>query len=368
LLDRGICIDFAHRTFKWANEAHEQAAVHVVIIGFSEGGLRPHKLLYDYETPTSAPQERIVGRINPYLADGPNVIVRPRREPLLPVRPIVFGSMPNDGGHLILSEAERERVISADPIASKYVRPLLGADGMLDGRQRWCLWLVDADPADLSSSPTLRSAIRGVFEHRTASKRAATRRLAATPALFGEIRQPSTRYLCVPRHSSESRRYIPMVFADASVIAHDSTATISEADDYLFGLLQSLMWMAWVRAVGGRIKSDFRISNELVYNTFPWPDAPSAARRSDVEDSAKEVLRIRADYPDSTLADLYGAMTMPAPLVKAHKALDRAVDGLYGRGRFDEVTRLAGLLERYRVLDGGLATQPVRRRGQARAR
>jgi len=362
LLDRGMAIDFAHRTFKWTSEARGRAAVHVVIVGFSDGGQRAQKLLYDYETPTSEPHERVASRINPYLADGPDVIVRPRRTPLLPVSPIVFGSMPNDGGHLILSEEEHDSVISTDPVAAKYVRRLLGADGMLDGKRRWCLWLVDADPADLRSSPTLTSALQGVFAHRSASTRGATQRLASTPALFGEIRQPIGRYLCVPRHSSESRRYIPMVFAEPEVIAHDSTATIAGADDYLFGILQSAMWMAWVRAVGGRIKSDYRISNELVYNTFPWPELSSAAPRSRVEESAREVLHVRTDYPDATLADLYAPLTMPAPLVRAHETLDREVDGLYGRGRFDEVSRLARLLERYRVLEGTLTPPPRRRR------
>ena len=210
-------------------------------------------------------------------------------------------------------------------------------------------------------SPTLTAALQGVFAHRSASSRAATQRLASTPALFGEIRQPGERYLCVPRHSSESRRYIPMVFADPEIIAHDSTATIAGADDYLFGILQSAMWMAWVRAIGGRIKSDYRISNEQVYNTFPWPDSPSPAGRGRVEAAAGEVLRVRADFSEATLADLYAPLTMPAPLVRAHGALDKAVDELYGRGRFNEISRLSRLLERYGVLEGALSVARPRR-------
>jgi len=278
--------------------------------------------------------------------------------------------MPNDGGHLLLTPEQRDGIAVGDPMAAKYVRELLGANGMLDGRRRWCLWLVDADPGDLRRSPTLRARVEGVYRHRSKSTRTATQKLAATPALFGEIRQPRTRYLCVPRHTSEARRYIPMVFADPETIAHDSTLTIAGADEYLFGLLHSAMWMSWVRGIGGRVKSDYRVSAELVYNTFPWPKPPSPAARRRVQDAAWAVLDTRATHPDATLADLYDPRAMPASLVTAHARLDRAVDALYGRGSFDEVKRLARLLERYQTLLGELSqhgAKPARRRRAAMA-
>ena len=359
LLDRNMAIDFAHRTFKWTSEARGRAVVHVVIVGFSEGGQRPAKLLYDYEIPTSTPHERVVEVINPYLAEGPNIIVQPRRSTLSPATaPIAFGSMPNDGGSLLLKPAERDVIIATDLIAAKYIRPLLGSDGLFDGSKRWCLWLVDAAPTDLRNSPVLKARIAGTFKHRNDSTRAATKKLAATPSLFGEIRQPKTRYLCVPRHSSETRRYVPMVFAEPDVIAHDSTLTVSGADDYLFGLLHSAMWMAWVRSIGGRIKSDYRISAELVYNTFPWPDTPSGPARARVEAAARAVQAARNAHPVATLADLYSPLAMPPNLVAAHRQLDRSVDALYGRGSFDEIKRLARLLERHQAIQGGLPVEP----------
>ncbi len=363
LLDKGIRIDFAHRTFRWTSEAPGRAAVHVVIIGFSEGGLRPRKLIYDYETATSEPQEREAEQINPYLTDAPaDIIPKRSRTPLMSAPEIQFGSMPNDGGHLLLDEEEVETIRRADPVASKYIRELLGADGMLDGGRRWCLWLVHAEPEELRRSTVLRERIARVKDHREASKRATTKELAKTPQLFGEIRQPTERYLCIPRHTSVNRRYIPMVFTPPEVIAHDSTLTIQGADEYMFGLLHSQMWMAWVGAIGGRLKSDFRISSEVVYNTFPWPDPPSAPRRAAVVEAAEAVIAARDAHPDSTLADLYDPLAMPADLVAAHNALDRATDILFGRGSFDEVKRLAALLKRYESLTSVLADRPPRRR------
>jgi hypothetical protein len=364
LLDRGMRLDFAHRTFKWTSEAPGRAAVHVVIIGFSDGGRRKVKLLYDYDKPTiDEPHERVVTEINPYLADAPADVIPTRaRTPLLPVPAMRFGSMPNDGGHLILDRETRDAISANDPIASKYIRVLLGADGMLDGTERWCLWLKGADPSDLRASSELHQRLAAVKEYREKSKRAATRKLAATPALFGEIRQPAKRYICVPRHTSENRRYIPMVFADPQTIAHDSTLTIETDDAYIFGLLHSAMWMAWVRAVAGRLKSDFRISAEFVYNTFPWPDPPSKAARDRVATAAQAVIDARDRYPGSTLADLYDPLTMPADLYRAHQDLDRLVDGLYGRGAFDEVKRLATLLKRYAQLTSLQPKKATRRK------
>jgi hypothetical protein len=342
LLERGMRIDFAHRPFPWEACGGRAAAVSVAIVGFSHGGWRAEKLLYDRGGPRAVP------RINPYLAAAPDVIVRPRRRPLAGVPPIRFGSMPNDGGHLVLGAEERAAILAGDPVAAGYVRELVGARSLMDGRRRWCLWLVGADPAGLGASATLRARVEAVRRHRAASARATTRRLAATPALFGEIRQPAARYLCVPRHGSAQRRCAPMAFAEPDAIAHDSTLTIAGASLHLFGVLQSAMFTTWLHAVGGRIKGDPRISAELVYNTFPWPRAAGP----DVSRAARRVLAVRAAHPGHSLDWLYDPRTMPRALSRAHDALDAAVDALYGGGAFDEAARLALLLERYSAMAG----------------
>ncbi len=365
LLADDMSIDFAHRSFRWTSEARGRAAVYVVIIGFSEGGKRPTKLIYDYERATvDEPQERVADQINPYLADAPaQVIPQSRRTPLLPVPAASWGSMPNDGGHLLLTDDEKQTVESSDQRAARYIRPLLGAEQIMTGTPRWCFWLAAADPKDIRDSRLLRDRISEVKGYRESSKRPATRQLATMPALFGEIRQPTTRYLCAPLHTSERRRYIPMVFAGPDVIAHNSTFTIQGADMYLFGLLHSAMWMSWVRAIGGRLKGDYRISANGVYNTFPWPDPPTGAARKRVVNAAQAILDARNAHHQSVLADLYDPLAMPPDLVRAHAALDRHTDALYGRGSFDEVKRLAALLGRYHKLTS--LTPPGRRKRAA---
>lgn len=346
ILDRDQALDFAHRSFRWTSEARGVAAVHVIIIGFSERGQRPTKLLYDYETPTSEPQERVVKRINPYLTDGPDVVVYPQKAPPKAVPAMRFGSMPNDDGGLIVKRDDHERFLS-DPIAAKYLRPLLGAREVMSGTRRWCLWLTDVAPEDIRDSALLRSRIEHVAKYRAASGRAATKKLAATPALFGEIRQPTSRYILVPRHGSQRRAHLPMVLASPDEIAHDSTLTVETDDLYWFGLLQSQMFAAWVRGVGGRIKGDPRISAEMTYNTFPWPIEPGSAAANRVRDAAQAVLDSRDHHGGTTLDVLYDSVSMPSDLTKAHAALDRVTDALYGRGTFDELKRLATLLRRY---------------------
>jgi hypothetical protein len=357
---RGIAFDFAHRSFKWTSEARGKAAVYVVIIGFSDGGLRTPKLVFDYDTPTADPHVRRVRRLNAYLVDGPDVVIRPRRSPLVRSAPrMSFGSMPNDGGSLIVTAGDKPKV-DVDPVAAKYLRVLLGAEELMHGGQRWCLWLVDADPTDLRKSPVLKTRIDGVFQHRSKSDRPATKQLAATPSLFGERRQPEGDYLCVPRHGSALRRYHPMVPANQAVIAHDSTLTIEGASDYVFGVLQSAMFMTWLLSVGGRIKGDPRISAEMVYNTFPWPDSPGPAARNRVETAAQAVLAARENHSGTTLDALYDPKSMPVDLLAAHRKVDAAVDNLYGRVTLDEPKRLARLLARYQQLEGGLQA-PTRR-------
>ncbi len=346
LFERGIEITFAHRTFAWTSEAKKAAVVHVVIVGFSARPPSGPRLLFDYETPRSAPHALAATQINAYLADAVQTIVRPSRRTPDGVPTAVFGSMPNDGGNLLLSPTDCDELLADEPNAAPLVRELIGAEGLINNKQRYCLWLHGADPTLLRSLPLVSQRIRDTREFRLASTRAATIKLADTPGLFGEIRQPIERYLCLPCHSSANRMIVPVAFFNADQIAHNSTLTISGADEYLFGVLQSQMWMSWLRAVGGRIKSDFRISVEVVYNTFPWPD-PSSSARSRVADAALEVLNARKQHPNASLADLYDPLAMPDDLVRAHRSLDRAVDSLYGRGDFDQLTRLSKLFDLY---------------------
>lgn len=366
VLDRNQQIDFAHRSFRWTSEAPGAAVVYVVIVGFSEAGKRSVKLIYDYDQPASEPHERRVSRINPYLTEGPNVIVYPRRRALAAAPIMSFGSMPNDGGHLIVTEDQRPR-IEADPIARRYLRELLGADQLMGGSKRWCLWLKGADPADIQASPVLRRRVQEVADYRAKSQRETTRKLASTPALFAEIRQPTGRYIAVPRHGSARRRHLPMAFMDLDVIAHDSMLTVATSDLYWFGVLQSQMFAAWVRAVGGRIKGDPRVSAEMTYNTFPWPDEPGPTARNRVAHAAQAILDARAQHPGTALEVLYDPLSMPTDLVNAHRRLDQAVDALYGRGTFDELKRAARLFERYEQLVGRLDTAKPTKRQRRRA-
>ena len=368
LLNRGMVIDFAHRTFEWKSEARGAAHVHVVIIGFSDGGKAARKTLINYASLRAVEGDTSqVANINPYLVDAPSIVVTKRRQALVAGPPCSFGNMPNDDQHLILEPEARDALVQSDPVAARFVRELVGADEMMKGLHRYCLWLIDATPAEIRQSPELRRRLAAVREHRLASNRAATRALATTPSLFAEIRQPTTRYLCLPRHTSQFRQYIPLAFYEPTDIAHDSTLTVADAELYHFGVLSSSMFMTWVRTIAGRLKSDYRLSAEVVYNTFPWPDA-DPNKRSKVADLAQAVLDARAAHPDSTFADLYDTSSMPADLARAHTALDRAVIALWGQrqGR-DEMVRQEVLFDRYaELLEAGTLQAGVPRRRASR--
>ncbi len=372
LLDTGISIGFAHRTFEWTSEARGAAHVHVVIIGFSESAWPGEKHIYEYVRVRGEPLVTAASQINPYLLDAPVVFVTERRRSLGAVPAAAFGSMPNDGGHLLLDYAEAQELLGSDRIAAGYLREMASARQMLHGERRWCLWLVDAPASDIRASPELLRRVEAVRAYRLASTRPTTRGLAQTPHLFAEIRQPEGDYLCVPRHAGESRVIIPMKFLPPAVVASDSTITIGGADLYLFGVLQSAMFTAWVRTVGGRIKNDLRFSAETVYNTFPFAE-PIEIQRQRVEVAAQAVLDARAALRDRSLDDLYDPLAMPAPLVAAHRSLDGAVDRLYGRRTMrSSADRLAVLFERYTALNAehqmlpAHRAQPVRRRAPRR--
>jgi hypothetical protein len=331
LLPLGMKIDFAHRTFKWTNDASGQAAVHVVIIGFSKSTQKGKRKLWEYDDIKAAGKVREVNHINPYLVDAPDVLVTSRATPLFPSTPRMdFGSMPNDGGHLSdIDSEEAERIRVSDPVAAKYLRTLIGGREMLHNTPRYCLWLVGAEPSDLRNSSELSSRIKAVQQLRSDSKRPATQKLASRPAEFGEIRQPLNPYLGVPRISSENRAYVPIAMFPADVIATDLVLLIPDSRLETFGILSSRLFMVWNRMVSGRLKSDLRISATITYNNFPFPELDEASSKK-LTASAQEVLDARANFPKSSLADLYDSASMPPDLAKAHMKLDADVLATYG--------------------------------------
>lgn len=347
ILDGGFEIGFAHRTFEWTSEAKRKAHVHCVIVGLRPDGGPGKRWLFDYATPRSEPHQLEARHINPYLVDAPTVYVYHRREPLAAVQRASFGSMPNDDGHLILDDEGATRLRETDPVAARFLRAMTSARQLLHGERRWCLWLVGATAADIRSSPELTARVEAVRTYRAKSRREATQRLARTPHLFGEVRQPEVDYLCIPRHVGELRVLVPMRFFGPEVIASDSTIAVPGADLFVFGLLQSAMFTAWVRAVGGRIKSDLRVSVELVYNTFPFPE-PTGSQRARVAEAAQGILDARESHLGASLSELYDPIATPVDLVRAHHHLDRAVDTCFGRrSTLGEAERLSVLFDRY---------------------
>ncbi len=312
-----IKIQFAHRTFSWRNEARGNAAVHVVIIGFGKEDVS-NKRLYVYDDINASSHEERVSNINAYLIEAGNNFISARRKPICPVPEMAFGSMPNDGGFLIFTESEKEQFLKEEPKAEKFLRKFIGSHEYLNGYTRWCLWLVDAQPHELRELPHIGAKIKEVQKTRLASNRPTTNKLAAFASLFGENRQPITDYLIFPEVSSERRIYVPVSFMDKDVITSNKNYTISDATLYHLGVLQSSMHISWFRHVGGRMKSDLSYSAGIVYNNYPWPENPSAGKKAAVEAAAQGVLNARAQFPQSSLADLYDPLTMPPALVKAH--------------------------------------------------
>jgi hypothetical protein len=361
LLSRGFTVDFAYATFPWTSEAKGTAAVHVVIVGMSQSSPTSRRLFSFVDGKTI---EARVSNINPYLAAAPSLIVRPMRAPLLEGLPrAAKGSKPTDGGHLLV-EVESLEEVEADPIALKFLRPAVGARGMLHDELRYCLWLTGATPTEIRASKVLRTRLEAVQEFRSGSLNPRTRTLANRPTEFDVNAQPDQRYLCVPCHSSENRRTVPMKFYGPETIVLDSAISIAGAEDWLFALLQSSMFTAWVGAVGGRLKSDYRIAPDLVYNTFPLPELRETAK-SALAIAAQMIFDVRDSFPRATLADLYDSVAMPATLVHAHDDLDKVVDSIFSpRKKFvTEADRLSVLFERYDTLSSPLfATGKTKRK------
>ncbi|MHB1231475.1 MAG: class I SAM-dependent DNA methyltransferase [Burkholderiales bacterium] len=376
LLRKGMHIHFAHRTFQWSNEAKGMAAVHCVIIGFGAFDVEK-KTIYEYEDIRGEPHAVAVTNINPYLVDAPDILLPRRAKPLCAVPEIRFGNMPIDGGHLVLDTFEKNELLQKDPDVVEYVRPYIGAEEFINGTERYCLWLKDVSPAELRSHPELLSRVNAVKQFRLASKRPATRDLAATPSLFGFISHRDKGNVIIPRMASERRQRIPIGYLPATTIVSDQCFMLADGGPYYFGILSSEMHMAWVRYVCGRLKSDFRYSNSIVYNNFPWPDLPSPGAgappsptsgrgevlREKIEAAAQAVLDARAQFPDATLADLYDPLTMPPVLVRAHQKLDAAVDAAYGKKSFkNDAERVAFLFELYQKYTSLLPGAPKLKR------
>ncbi|MBK7014367.1 MAG: class I SAM-dependent DNA methyltransferase [Sulfuritalea sp.] len=333
LLSQGLHIQFAHRTFQWMNEAPGKAAVHCVIVGFGTSPPRQRRL-FEYETVDGPPHEVTATSINPYLVDAPeHVLLSNRRTPICPVPEMMYGSKPTDGGHLLLSLEEKNKLLVLEPEAEPWIRPFLNADEFLYGVPRFCLWLESCPANALRRMPNVLRRVEGVRGMRAASTKAPTRERANFPSLFGEIRQPQTAYLLVPAHTSENRRYIPLGYMAPEVICGNANFAIPDATLYHFGVLTSGMHNVWVRYVAGRLESRYRYSAQIVYNNFPWPTAPTEKQTAELEAAAQSVLDARAAEFErdrvTTLATLYDPDLMPPTLVKAHQALDRAVDSAY---------------------------------------
>jgi hypothetical protein len=360
LLKEGVRINFAHTTFRWSNEARGKAAVYCVIIGFAQFE-RDQKILFEYDTPDAEPHTRVVSHINPYLIDGPDVLLENRSQPLANVPAMMYGSKPTDGGNFLFSEHEAKEFLEHEHAAQKFVRPFISAHEYLHGEKRFVLWLVDAKPDEIAKLPAVKQRIEAVAAFRKASK-AKTTRDYPYPTLFRQVTQPLYSYVLIPRHTSENRRYIPFGFFSSDVIVGDSCFALPGATLFHFGVIQSSMHMAWVRYTCGRLESRYRYSKDIVYNNFPWPDALADKTQQAIEAAAQAVLDARAAFPEATLADLYDLMTMPPALLKAHQKLDAAVDKAYGKtGYKSDAERVAFLFARYQALTSLLPVTTVKR-------
>jgi hypothetical protein len=353
LFRRGIRIHFAHRTFQWNSEARGKAAVHCVIVGFGLGEIA-EKWLFDYDTPRSEPHAVKSKNINAYLVDGPDVVLQNRSAPLCSVPVIGIGNKPIDGGNYLFTTDEKVAFLLKEPASVNWFRRWLGSDEFINGFERWCLWLGDCPPGELRKLPEVLKRVEAVKSFRLARKSAPTRKLAETPTRFHVENMPNENFLIIPEVSSERRPFIPIGFMSPDTLCSNLVKIFPNATPYHFGILSSTMHMAWVRAVCGRLKSDYRYSSGIVYNNYPWPEA-TEKQQAAIEAAAQSVLDARAHFPTATLADLYDPLTMPPELVKAHQTLDRAVDAAYGKTAFkSEAERVAFLFERYQQLTAPL--------------
>jgi hypothetical protein len=338
LLAQGMHIQFAHRTFRWSNEASGKAAVHCVIIGFGSNN-NVDKTIYEYEDISGKPHSINANNINPYLTDAPNVLISSRSNPICAVTEMQKGNEATDDGHLILSNDEKKNLLSIEPDAIEWIRPFLGGDGFINATKRWCLWLEAIQPNQLRALPQVMLRVNKVKTFRLGSPKEATIQKAKSAWLFGEIRQPKLgSFIVVPKVSSEKRLFVPIGFMEHQTIINNTLQFVPNGSLYEYGVLQSSMHMSWMRATAGRMKSDYQYSISIVYNNYPWPSFNASASETQgtkaqtaIETAAQAVLDARAQFPGSSLADLYDPLTMPPTLVKAHQKLDAAVDAAYAQ-------------------------------------
>lgn len=353
----GWRIGFAHRTFAWTSEAPKAAAVHCVIVGFDKEA-KARARVFAYDDPRGPATEVPVREgINGYLVDGPNLLVEQRRTPLSPDLPLVaMGSMPRDGGNLIIDADDYQEVL-ADPVAAKYLRRFVMGKELIHDIPRWCLWLVDLDPADVPKSPVLRRRLDAVRAFRAASSAASTREMAQTPHLFGQRSQPVTNYVGIPKVFSEHRRWATCALFGPEVVAGDKVYRADDPDGLAFGMISSSAFIEWQRAIGGRLESRLSFGNTTTWNTFPLPKL-TADRRVAIIAGGQAVLDARALHPERSLAQQYNPLAMDPALLKAHAELDKAVDAVFGlKGQVTEADRLAALFASYErmISDGQLA-------------
>ena len=328
-----VHIHFAHRTFKWSNEAKGNAGVYCVIIGFANFDT-DNKTIFEYEDITGEPHILRAKNINPYLVDAKNTLIENRSKPICDVPTIGIGNKPIDGGNYLFTKEEMEGFIELEPKSAQYFRPWYGAVEFIQQKPRYCLWLGDCSPSELRAMPHCMERVKNVRELRLASKSEGTRKIAETPTRFHVENMPESSYIIVPSVSSENRKYIPMGFMGSDSMASNLVLIIPEGTLYHFGVLTSAMHMAWTNAVCGRLESRFRYSAGIVYNNFPWVENPTPKQVERIEQCAEAVLEARKQFPNSSLADLYDPLAMPPALMKAHQALDKAVDAAYRSAPF----------------------------------
>jgi hypothetical protein len=343
----GIRFDFAYRTFRWDSEATLKAHVHCVIIGFSARENQGDKTIY-----LDKGHKINANNINGYLLDAPNVFIEKNAKPLCDVPPMIRGSSPIDDGNFLLTVEEKEEYLKKEPQGEKFLRPFMMGKDFIDRKPRWCFWLVNANPSELKACPLLMKRIDAVREFRLRSSKAATVESAQTPTLFGEMRPCNSDYIAIPKVSSEKRRYVPIEYLKADILAGDKLFQMPHASLYHFGVLTSNVHMGWMRATCGRLEMRYSYSNTIVYNNFPWPN-PTEEQKAKIEKTAQAILDARALYPNATLADLYDDITLTPALLKAHQDNDRAVMEAYGwkaGSQFKESMCVAELFKLYQEL------------------
>jgi len=356
LANFNIKIHFAHRTFKWSNEAKGNAAVYCVIVGFASFDTN-NKSIFEYEDIRGEAHEIKAKNINPYLVDAKDILIENRNLPICNTPKMMYGSKPTDGGHYILNDIEKIEFLKKEPNAGKFIKQFLSAREYINNEKRWCIWLVDAEPKEIKELPLILNRIELVKKFRSESIAASTRGYKFHN-LFRQVTQPKTDFLLIPRTTSENRNYIPIGFFTKDYIVSDTCQSIPDANLYHFGILTSIMHMAWVKTVCGRLKSDFRYSKDIVYNNYPWPENPNEKQVKAIEIAAQKVLDTRLQFPTSSLADLYDPYSMPPALVKAHNELDKAVDLAYRPQPFtSEANRMVFLFELYEKYTANLFTK-----------